>query len=631
MMMNVAALSPEWSVFTRISVLAVILCVIGAIVLVVPALFEYVRRWRANRRMDAEMQTVAKHSNPFNASPRADRLVNPVQAPTTPLGWSPEEDENKFDLPKEIKHGKRVSAENRDKTILVADDDPVVVHALSRRIEQLGYQVFRSPDASHALMGAMKVQPNLVILDVNMPGGNGLAVCEMMASDPRFAGIPVIIHSVITDEAAKERARQLGAHYVEKSPHSWSEIKTWIESLIGENAQPSTVEQTAQPLCCDKDAIQLPPKKTPSVQREASVADAVLELGKEDAPNPTDERPDPLPKTLESFPALDVPKKPSAASVAPSPIAHPSSSPMCGRSKILCIESPDDRLEYVDHQLSGLGMDVARTGDMDQGFWACFTEKPSAIVIQCGGDRKKLLALIQRLTDHPVTRIIPTLVIDEGNLLDEHEMLLNNNVILLKHPMDWENFLSELDKLLPMFGHEPEDPMSGFSPPSPAAGAADAQPPDSENRPSESAAAQLPVSVLCIDDDPIVAQSINIRLQHYGIKVDWACNGMQGYLAAVAQQPNLILLDLKMPNGEGDYVLTKLKDNEHTKDIPVVMLTVESNPGVKRKMITAGADAFLTKPVRWPELFDVMGRCIALPEQLLADYQITPQMTLSQL
>ena len=60
-------------------------------------------------------------------------------------------------------------------------------------------QVLRSPDSAHALMGAMKTRPDLVILDVNMPGGNGLAVCEMLASDPHYAGIPVIIHTSSAD------------------------------------------------------------------------------------------------------------------------------------------------------------------------------------------------------------------------------------------------------------------------------------------------------------------------------------------------------------------------------------------------------------------------------------------------
>ena len=139
------------------------------------------------------------------------------------------------------------------------------------------------------------------------------------------------------------------------------------------------------------------------------------------------------------------------------------------------------------------------------------------------------------------------------------------------------------------------------------------------------------LTVLCIDDDPVVARSIAIRLQPYGIKVKGADNGTQGYLLGVTAQPDLILLDLKMPNGQGNYVLGKLKDNPRTKDIPVIILTMDTTAGVRRQMLSLGADAFLTKPVDWHEMFAEMGRCIKLPKQLLIDYHLPEQLTLSQL
>ena len=78
-------------------------------------------------------------------------------------------------------------------------------------------------------------------------------------------------------------------------------------------------------------------------------------------------------------------------------------------------------------------------------------------------------------------------------------------------------------------------------------------------------------------------------------------------------------------------IIGKIKDNPHTKNIPVIILTIETHPGVRRQMLSVGAEAFLTKPMRWPELFATMGRCVQLPEQLMADYKLTPQLTLSQL
>jgi CheY-like chemotaxis protein len=451
----------------------------------------------------------------------------------------------------------------------------------------------------------MKMRPDLVILDVNMPSGNGLAVCEMMASDPRFAGIPVIIHSVIADEATKERCRRLGAHHVEKSPRSWAEVKSLVEALIGENKNSQPPSQAASAPSVDNAAIKPPAEKMPPTRQEVA-DDAAAKL-----------------------PAMEKPK--SASPPVSSPAAPPRTPPVCGRSRVLCIESPKDRLELVDHQLSALGMEVLRVSDLEEGFWTCFTQKPHVVVIQSAEEREKLLKLLRRLAEHPVTRAMPVLLIDEGNVIASHESPQNGNVKIVKCPMDWEDLLGELEKLLPAFGRDAGDPLASIAQSSPLDSGTEDQPVGQGGPPSGAAAGQTSLKVLCIDDDPVVARSIAIRLQPYKIKVIGADNGTQGYLMAATEQPDLILLDLKMPNGEGNYVLSKLKSNEQTKKIPVIILTIESHPGVRRQLLSVGAEAFLTKPVHWPELFAEMGRCIQLPKQLMADYRLTPQLTLSQL
>jgi CheY-like chemotaxis protein len=88
---------------------------------------------------------------------------------------------------------------------------------------------------------------------------------------------------------------------------------------------------------------------------------------------------------------------------------------------------------------------------------------------------------------------------------------------------------------------------------------------------------------------------------------------------------------MKMPNGEGNYVLTKIKDNPLTKSIPVIVLTVETNKGVRRQMFAIGADAYMNKPIQWPELFAEIGRCVRLPNQLLQDYKLDDRLTLAEL
>ncbi len=105
-------------------------------------------------------------------------------------------------------------------TVLIADDDLDLAIAVSMRLERLGLCVRRSSDSLHALLGAQLVDFDLVIMDVQMPSGNGLAVCEMMADIPSLANVPVIVFTGRTDAETKKRCRELGAHYVAKTGQS---------------------------------------------------------------------------------------------------------------------------------------------------------------------------------------------------------------------------------------------------------------------------------------------------------------------------------------------------------------------------------------------------------------------------
>jgi CheY-like chemotaxis protein len=201
-----------WPLYWRIFLVGIMLCMVAIIILAVPPLFDYIRHWRERCRMESLMRRNQEEqkSSPTISESKKDAIKPFVSVMPNALGWDREE------MPDAV----ATSQPELQKNILVADDDPVVMLALSQRLQHLGYSVMRSPDAMHALLGAIKIRPDLVILDVNMPSGNGLAVCEMMASDQRYSGIPVIIHSIVGDEATRQRCRQLGAYHIEKSTRS---------------------------------------------------------------------------------------------------------------------------------------------------------------------------------------------------------------------------------------------------------------------------------------------------------------------------------------------------------------------------------------------------------------------------
>jgi len=112
--------------------------------------------------------------------------------------------------------------------------------------------------------------------------------------------------------------------------------------------------------------------------------------------------------------------------------------------------------------------------------------------------------------------------------------------------------------------------------------------------------------VLIIDDDSDFSFSLKIRLEREGLDVLRACAGMEGYRYAFLSECQLIVLDYEMPDGCGDYVLRRLKENPVTRDIPVIVLTGKRNKTLERTMYNLGAAAYFTKPYTWdsfwPEL-----------------------------
>jgi DNA-binding response OmpR family regulator len=120
--------------------------------------------------------------------------------------------------------------------------------------------------------------------------------------------------------------------------------------------------------------------------------------------------------------------------------------------------------------------------------------------------------------------------------------------------------------------------------------------------------------ILCIDDDEDFSWGLKRRLERYGLAVVRSWEGTDGVLSALTRPANLVLLDYNLPNGQGDYVLGRLKDNPITRDIPVIVLTGERDAALRRKMYNLGAAAYFNKPVDFAELVEEIRRHVALLE-----------------
>ena len=128
-----------------------------------------------------------------------------------------------------------------------------------------------------------------------------------------------------------------------------------------------------------------------------------------------------------------------------------------------------------------------------------------------------------------------------------------------------------------------------------------------------------PPWVLCIEDDSDFSLALKLRLEAHGIAVVRAFDGRAGYRAAFTHPASAILLDYNLPQGQGDYVLRRLKENPVTADVPVIVLTGIRSAATRRQMLALGADAYLTKPLDFEELVDTLAEHVdVLPREFAA-------------
>jgi DNA-binding response OmpR family regulator len=327
----------------------------------------------------------------------------------------------------------------KTKRILIADDDEFLVDALARRCQELDVCVEGAHDGMSALAKIDSLEPDLVILDVNMPSGSGLSVCEMVARDPYLKAIPIIILTGRTDGETIASCNRLDAYYVPKGPEIWVRLELLVLDLLGIERSPATVPQQPQPAetCREDQSHPSPASGNAGLKRQPSPATHGGDRGEDDA----------------------------TASEA---------------------DRIDDR--YFDTILAALGGNKAGRGE------------------------------------------------HRGDDLPEQAV------------------------------HRPW--------------------------------------VLCVDDDHDFATTLKLRLEHHGVDVLHAYAGMEGYRCAFTHEARAIILDQEMPDGDGEYLLRRLKESPVTEDIPVIVLTGRKDQALARRMYNLGATRFLTKPVDWDDLWE---------------------------
>ncbi len=120
--------------------------------------------------------------------------------------------------------------------------------------------------------------------------------------------------------------------------------------------------------------------------------------------------------------------------------------------------------------------------------------------------------------------------------------------------------------------------------------------------------------IMLVDDDPDLRQALSLRLRANNFDTVNVCDGFSAIAMAQKGKPQLIILDLGLPAGDGFTVLKNLQQSPALAKIPVIVLSARDPEGNERRTLESGAVAFFQKPADNEELLGVIRAVLSLAE-----------------
>ena len=114
--------------------------------------------------------------------------------------------------------------------------------------------------------------------------------------------------------------------------------------------------------------------------------------------------------------------------------------------------------------------------------------------------------------------------------------------------------------------------------------------------------------VLLAEDEPNIVESLTFLLERSGFEVTFEANGQAALAAALAEPPEVMVLDVMLPGMDGLEVLRRLRADPRGRDVPVLILTAKGQREDRENALGCGADLFMTKPFSNFEVIEAVKR-----------------------
>lgn len=466
--------------------------------------------------------------------------------------------------------------------ILVAEDNPTSAAILVRSLQKAGYEVFQAVDGFQAVEIATEYLPDLILLDMMMPGRDGLETCSILKSQERTRDIPVIFVTAVsaTDQVVKAFGVG-GCDYVTK-PFRTAEVLARVSTHV-------RIKKTEG---------ELSEKKRETLELARKLAEANVDLA--------------LLGRIDSLTRV-----------------------FNRRAWQEAAEYEQDRFENeaLPYSILMIDVDHFKAYNDSQGHQAgdeCLCRIVEAVVASC---RPK--EIVARFGGEEFVVLTSDTASDEALMLAER---IREAVwaLAIPHPCSaadgrvtvsigvgggeasWELTLRAADKALYVAkragrnmvygaGQLTLEGDSGFDTSCPInaqqlSPKCDTEASQSKGGGTRHDTASLQATVLVVDDDPAIRALCRHYLKRDGNRIEEAVDGVSALHSVAENHPDVIIMDVMMPNMDGLECTRQLKADPTTRDIPIIMVSARSDEDDTLVGLKAGADDYLSKPIRSGEL-----------------------------
>ncbi len=245
--------------------------------------------------------------------------------------------------------------------------------------------------------------------------------------------------------------------------------------------------------------------------------------------------------------------------------------------RVLIVDDDKDVLQGLSVRLKANGYKVAFAADGISAISAAQKEDPEVIILDIGLPGGDGFTVMERLGSLLPVAHIPIIILTARDISGNKERALNAGAkAFLQKPVDNDLLLETIRKVLGGNGRHSEG---------------------KELAAQKGEVCMSGQKVLIVDDDEDVLRGLSVRLKANGYNVVFAADGISAISAARKEDPEVIILDIGLPAGDGFSVMERLGSLLPVAHIPIIILTARDISGNKERALNAGAKAFLQKPV----------------------------------